>query len=104
MELNIGKYPWRCACDLLAFFAEQQTNCRYSCVEWEMGMEIDNYVKRDEVEMLVRELMDGEKGQKMRNKALDWKNKAAEAAGPNGSSYQNLDKLFKEFLLSKSSQ
>ncbi|KAL3538672.1 hypothetical protein ACH5RR_002038 [Cinchona calisaya] len=81
------------------FFAEQQTNCRYSCVEWEIGMEIDNDVKRDEVEVLVRELMDGEKGQKMRNKALDWKKKAEEAVEPNGSSYDNLNKLFKERLL-----
>ncbi|XP_074336499.1 7-deoxyloganetin glucosyltransferase-like [Apium graveolens] len=38
---------------LLAFFAEQ-TNCRYCCVEWGIGMEIDNNVKREEVELLVR--------------------------------------------------
>lgn len=83
------------------FFAEQQTNCRYSCVEWEMGMEIDNDVKRDEVELLVRELMDGEKGEKMRNKALEWKNKAEAAAGPNGQCFQNLDELINDFLLPK---
>ena len=35
------------------FFADQQTNCRYTCNEWEVGMEIDNNVKRDEVEKLV---------------------------------------------------
>ncbi|CAK9309185.1 unnamed protein product [Citrullus colocynthis] len=44
------------------FFAERQTNCRYCCTEWEIGMEIDSNVKRNEVEKLVRELMDGEKG------------------------------------------
>ncbi|KAL3538671.1 hypothetical protein ACH5RR_002037 [Cinchona calisaya] len=86
------------------FFAEQPTNCRYSCVEWEIGMEINNDVKRDEVEVLVRELMDGEKGQKMRNKALYCKKKAEEAVGPNGSSYKNLEKLFEEVLLPVSSQ
>ncbi|KAI6687795.1 hypothetical protein NL676_024623 [Syzygium grande] len=32
------------------FFAEQQTNCRYSLEEWGIGMEIDGDVKRDEVE------------------------------------------------------
>ncbi|KAM3694560.1 hypothetical protein ACJW31_07G067100 [Castanea mollissima] len=35
------------------FFAEQQTNCRYCCTEWGIGMEIDNNVHRDDVEMLV---------------------------------------------------
>ncbi|KAK4424322.1 7-deoxyloganetin glucosyltransferase [Sesamum alatum] len=81
------------------FFAEQQTNCRFSCVEWEMGMEIDNNVKRDEVETLVRELMDGEKGKKMKEKALEWKRKAEEATSPGGSSYLNLEKLINEVLL-----
>lgn len=81
------------------FFAEQQTNCRFSCVEWGIGMEIDNNVKRDEVELLVRELMDGDKGKKMKEKALEWKEKAEAAALPAGSSYSNLDKLIKEVLL-----
>nr|WMB80854.1 BX8 [Lamium galeobdolon] len=80
------------------FFAEQQTNCRFSCVEWEMGMEIDNDVKRDEVELLVRELMDGEKGKKMKEKAMQWKNKAEAATVPGGSSYLNLEELIKELL------
>ncbi|GAV63597.1 LOW QUALITY PROTEIN: UDPGT domain-containing protein, partial [Cephalotus follicularis] len=34
------------------FFAEQQTNCRYCCTEWGIGMEINNDVRRDEVERL----------------------------------------------------
>ncbi|KAL6531690.1 hypothetical protein OROMI_028053 [Orobanche minor] len=95
LESIIGGVPVVC----WPFFAEQQTNCRFSCVEWEIGMEIDNYVKRDEVEVLVREMMDGEKGGKMKEKALDWKRKAEEAAKPGGSSYLNLDKLIKEVLL-----
>ncbi|CAI9765375.1 unnamed protein product [Fraxinus pennsylvanica] len=77
------------------FFAEQQTNCRYSCVEWDMGMEIDNNVKRDEVEKLVKELMDGEKGKKMKEKAMEWKRKAEEATVPGGSSYMNFENLVK---------
>ncbi|CAI9104057.1 OLC1v1002665C1 [Oldenlandia corymbosa var. corymbosa] len=81
------------------FFGEQQTNCRYSCVEWGIGMEIDNDVKRNEVEAQVRELMEGEKGQKMRKKAQEWKIKVeASITGPHGSSYNNLEKLFKEIL------
>ncbi|XP_023874816.1 7-deoxyloganetin glucosyltransferase [Quercus suber] len=81
------------------FFAEQQTNCRYCCTDWGIGMEIDNNVKRDEVENLVRELMDGEKGKEMKKKAMEWKTKAEDAVKPGGSSYQNLDKLIAEVLL-----
>ncbi|OVA18815.1 UDP-glucuronosyl/UDP-glucosyltransferase [Macleaya cordata] len=82
------------------FFAEQQTNCRYSCVHWGIGMEIDNNVKRDEVEKLVRELMEGEKGKEMKNRAMEWKKRAHEAAAPGGSSYVNMDKIVNEVLLS----
>lgn len=73
------------------FFAEQQTSCWFSCVEWEIGMEIDNNVKRDEVELLVRKLMDGKKGKKM-------KGKTEAATTPGGSSYLNLEKLIQELL------
>ncbi|KAK9286785.1 hypothetical protein L1049_015190 [Liquidambar formosana] len=83
------------------FFAEQQTNCRYSCTDWGIGMEIDNDVKRDEVEKLVRELMEGEGGKGMKKKAMEWKIKAEEATRPGGSSYRNLNKLLDEVLLSK---
>ncbi|KAH7834144.1 hypothetical protein Vadar_013113 [Vaccinium darrowii] len=83
------------------FFAEQPTNCWYSCGEWGIGMEIDTNVRREEVERQVRELMEGEKGKEMKRKAVEWKEKAEEAASPGGSSYLNLDKLVTEVLLSK---
>jgi hypothetical protein len=81
------------------FFAEQQTNCRFSCNEWGIGMEIEGGVKR-EVESLVRELMVGEKGKELKKKALNWKKLAEEAGNePTGSSYVNLDKMINEVLL-----
>jgi hypothetical protein len=81
------------------FFADQQINCRYSCTEWGIGMEIDNDVKRDDVEKLVRELMEGDKGKEMKRKAMEWKTKAEEAVKPGGSSYHNLDKLIADVLM-----
>lgn len=64
-------------------------------------MELDNYVKRDDVETLVRELLTGEKGKEMKKNALEWKKLAEEAAQkPAGSSYANIDKLIIEILLS----
>ncbi|PIA45535.1 hypothetical protein AQUCO_01600018v1 [Aquilegia coerulea] len=83
------------------FFGDQITNCRYSCVHWGIGMELDKNVKRDEVEVTVRELMEGEKGKGMMRKAIEWKKSAEEATIPGGSSYVNLDKLIKDVLLLK---
>ncbi|CAI8594273.1 unnamed protein product [Vicia faba] len=83
------------------FFADQPTNSRFICNEWEIGTEIDTNGKRDEVENLVNELMVGEKGKKMRQKAMELKKKAEENTSPGGCSYMNLDKVIKEVLLKK---
>ncbi|KAL5992468.1 hypothetical protein ACLOJK_013387 [Asimina triloba] len=80
------------------FFAEQQTNCRFTCTEWGVGMEIDGDVKRDAVEGLVRELMEGEKGREMEKKALEWKESAEKATKPGGSSCSNWENLVHEIL------
>ncbi|XP_038717322.1 7-deoxyloganetin glucosyltransferase-like [Tripterygium wilfordii] len=82
------------------FFAEQQTNCWFCCAKWGVGMEIDNDVKREEIERLVRELMDGEKGKEMKKKAMEWKRLGEEAiAGASGSSIMKLEKLINELVL-----
>ncbi|KAI3982126.1 hypothetical protein MKX01_019032 [Papaver californicum] len=80
------------------FVSEQQTNCRYACKHWGIGTEIDNSVKSDEVEELVRELMEGEKGKEMKGKDMVWKRKGMEAVAPGGSSYVNLNKMIDEIL------
>ncbi|KAB5551596.1 hypothetical protein DKX38_008907 [Salix brachista] len=80
------------------FCGDQQTNCRYTCSEWGIGMEIDNNVKRDNVKKLVTELMEGEKSEKMKKKATEWRKLAEVASGASGSSSMNLDKLVKEVL------
>ncbi|WCJ31911.1 UDP-Glycosyltransferase superfamily protein [Euphorbia peplus] len=82
------------------FFADQQTNCRYACTEWGNGMEVNYDVKRDEIERLVKEMMEGKNGKKLREKALEWKTKAKEATDVGGSSYNNFDRLIKEGLRS----
>ncbi|KAA3453878.1 7-deoxyloganetin glucosyltransferase-like [Gossypium australe] len=76
------------------FFAEQQTNSWYSWTKWGIGMEMDNNVKRDKVESLVRELIKGEKGKDMKKKAIEWERKAkAATVNSDGSSYMNLNKI-----------
>ncbi|KAK4752174.1 hypothetical protein SAY87_020972 [Trapa incisa] len=91
------------------FGADQPTNCRYCCTEWGIGMEIVGEVKRDEVEMMVRDLMVGVgggesrgygSGPAMRERAAEWKRLALEATRPNGSSRMNFDRMVREVLLS----
>ncbi|KAJ4841443.1 hypothetical protein Tsubulata_048655 [Turnera subulata] len=80
------------------FIGDQPMNCRYSCKEWGIGMEIDGEVDRNNVDKLVRELMEGEEGNKLKNKVKEWKKLAEEATSPGGSSSINLDKLVNEVL------
>ncbi|GKD56046.1 linamarin synthase 2-like protein [Tanacetum coccineum] len=82
------------------FFSDQQTNCRDACVEWGIGMEINHDVKRNEVEVLVKEMLQGKKGKEMRRNAKEWKRKAKEAIEVGGSSYNNFQQFIKEALLS----
>ncbi|CAJ1971746.1 unnamed protein product [Sphenostylis stenocarpa] len=94
LESVCGGVPMLC----WPFFAEQQTNSRFCCTEWGIGLEIEE-VKRDKIESLVKELMDGEKGKKMKERALQWKELAKSAAsGPHGSSFRNLENLIREVL------
>ncbi|KAL4196148.1 hypothetical protein AMTRI_Chr04g244600 [Amborella trichopoda] len=83
------------------FFAEQQTNCRFACVEWGIGMEIGDDVKRQKVETQVKEMIEGLKGMKMRANAMKWKESSERAIGSGGSSSENLDRLVVEVLLKK---
>ncbi|CAL5189413.1 unnamed protein product [Lathyrus oleraceus] len=95
LESVCGGVPMIC----WPFFAEQQTNCRFCCHEWGIGLEIED-AKRDKIESLVKEMVEGGKGKEMKEKALEWKKLAQNAAsGPNGSSFMNLEKMFRDVLL-----
>ncbi|VVA92180.1 unnamed protein product [Arabis nemorensis] len=96
LESLSGGFPMVC----WPFFAEQQTNCKFTCDEWEVGMEIGGDVKREEVEEVVRELIDGEKGKKMREKAQEWRRLAEEATEHKlGSSVVNFETFVNKALL-----
>lgn len=83
------------------FFAEQQTNCWFCSKKLGIGIETNSNLEKDEVEKLVNELIVGEKGKKMREKAEELKKLAEEAiTEPSGSSYSNLEKLINNVLLS----
>ncbi|XP_038726086.1 UDP-glycosyltransferase 85A4-like, partial [Tripterygium wilfordii] len=97
LESLSAEVPMLCS----PIFGDQLTNCRFACVGWGIGMEISSDAKRDEVEKLVRELMEGEKGKQLKRNVIEWKKMAEEATGPIGSSFVNFDKVVKEVLVSK---
>ncbi|KAG6507854.1 7-deoxyloganetin glucosyltransferase-like [Zingiber officinale] len=74
-------------------FADQYTNCRYACKHWGFGMEIEEEVRRGQVREVVREALEGEKGEEMRKKAMEWKEKARRAATEDGTSFTDLARL-----------
>ncbi|XP_077218787.1 7-deoxyloganetin glucosyltransferase-like [Tasmannia lanceolata] len=79
-------------------FGDQPINCRYTCNEWGIGVEISNEVRREEIERVVRGVMESEKGKEMRLKAMKWKESAENATKQGGSSYTNLNSLIHEVL------
>jgi hypothetical protein len=89
------------------FFAEQQTNCRYACVEWAVGMEVGDDVRREVVQARIMEVMGGEgAGREMRRKADEWEKMCVRAttAHPGGSSVANLENLINDVLLTNTSK
>ncbi|KAL7175964.1 hypothetical protein ACSBR2_029521 [Camellia fascicularis] len=80
-------------------FGDQQINCWYSCTQWGTGIEINNDVKRDEVERVVRELMVGDKGKEMKKRTMEWRKMAKEAiVSSSASSFSNLEKMIKQLV------
>ncbi|XP_040377078.1 (R)-mandelonitrile beta-glucosyltransferase-like [Oryza brachyantha] len=78
--------------------ADQQTNCRYACTEWRVGVEVGDGIERGEVARMVREVLgqEGERGKEMRQRAMGWKERAAMAVVPGGTSWVNFERLVNE--------
>ncbi|KAF8021260.1 hypothetical protein BT93_G1630 [Corymbia citriodora subsp. variegata] len=80
------------------FFADQRSNCTYACSKWEIGLELSSVVKREEVERLAKELMEGDKGKQMKERITEWNILAQEATDSNGSSSIEFDNLLNDLL------
>ncbi|KAE8645812.1 hypothetical protein Csa_017346 [Cucumis sativus] len=83
------------------FFIERQSNFCYCSTEQVIAIEIDNDEKRNEIEELVRELMDGENGKEMEKNVMLLKSKEEEACKFDGFVCQQLNKLMAEISVKK---
>ncbi|CAL1400165.1 unnamed protein product [Linum trigynum] len=84
------------------FFAEQQTNCRYACSEWGIGLELSADVKRKEVADVIEEMMSGETGKVMKIKAMKWQKQAKECVGVEGLSFSNFGRFVQDYYYMQS--
>lgn len=55
-------------------------------------------VRREIVELCIREVMEGEKGKEMKENAKKWKNLAREAIDEGGSSDRNIDEFVAQLI------
>nr|GLL19066.1 7-deoxyloganetin glucosyltransferase-like isoform X2 [Ipomoea trifida] len=92
LSAGVAMICWSC-------FAEQRLNRLCCCSQWGFGLEIELDVNRENVESVVRELMEGKKGREVKQKAMFWKERGDAAICVGGSSFSNLDKLIGEVLL-----
>lgn len=82
------------------FFAEQQTNRRFVDHVWKIGFEMNEVVSRENVERLVRKLMnpDDEEVKMMSRNILELRENAIAASQVGGSSYKNMEKFLDQML------
>ncbi|XP_052165073.1 7-deoxyloganetin glucosyltransferase-like [Oryza glaberrima] len=71
-------------------FADQYINRKYACESWDVGLRLDEEVRREQVTAQVKQVMESEE---MRQDAARWKAKAEQAARLGGSSYKNLQSM-----------
>eukprot|EP01018_Ginkgo_biloba_P035981 Gb_19140 [translate_table: standard] len=81
-------------------FADQYQNCRFAKEIWKIGMDFDHeenmFVKKEEVEKVVRAVMQGSEGNELRKSAVELKVDSTKAVTEGGSSFRNIDKFVED--------
>lgn len=75
------------------FFGDQFWNAKYISKVWVIGMELESEIERENVERIVKELMVGEKGQEMKKRALELKERVELCYKEGGTSYKYINQL-----------
>ncbi|KAK2977642.1 hypothetical protein RJ640_012479 [Escallonia rubra] len=81
-------------------WTDQPTNAKYVVDIWEAGVRVKvdekGKIRREEIEMCIREVMEGERGNKLKRNAVRWKEVAQEAVDKGGSSDKHIDEFISE--------
>ncbi|KAH0689346.1 hypothetical protein KY289_016704 [Solanum tuberosum] len=74
-------------------FGDQMVNARYVSHVWKVGVQLENGLKRTNIENAIRTLMEEEEGKQIKERMLELKEKANSCLKPGGSSYESLRSL-----------
>jgi pathogen-inducible salicylic acid glucosyltransferase len=78
-------------------WTDQPTNAKFIADVWKVGIRIKLNEKgiatREEIELCIREVMEGERGKEMKKNSLRWKELAIEAVDEGGSSDKNIEEF-----------
>jgi pathogen-inducible salicylic acid glucosyltransferase len=78
-------------------WTDQPTNAKFIADVWKVGVRIKLNEKgiatREEIELCIREVMEGERGKEMKKNSLRWKELAIEAVDEGGSSDKNIEEF-----------
>ncbi|KAI3470810.1 hypothetical protein Pfo_027473 [Paulownia fortunei] len=74
-------------------FTDQLVNARYVSHVWKIGLQLENGLSREKIEMAIKRLMVQKEGGELRERALHLKEKANLCLQPGGSSYESLKSL-----------
>ncbi|KAG5616119.1 hypothetical protein H5410_015943 [Solanum commersonii] len=74
-------------------FGDQMVNARYVSHVWKVGVQLENGLKRMNIENAIRTLMEEEEGKQIKERMLELKEKANSCLKPGGSSYESLRSL-----------
>ena len=76
-------------------WTDQPTNAKFIVDVWKVGVRIKLNEKgiatKEEIELCIKEVIEGERGQKMKMNSLRWKELAKEAMDEGGSSNKNIE-------------
>ncbi|XP_049395179.1 UDP-glycosyltransferase 76B1-like isoform X2 [Solanum stenotomum] len=74
-------------------FGDQMVNARYVSHVWKVGVQLENDLKRMNIENAIRRLMEEEEGKQIKERMLELKEKENSCLKPGGSSYESLRSL-----------
>eukprot|EP01018_Ginkgo_biloba_P036017 Gb_08878 [translate_table: standard] len=81
-------------------FADQYHNCSFAKEIWKIGTDLGHeeeiLVKKEEVEKVVRAVMQGSEGNELRKSAVELKVYSTKAVTEGGSSFRNIDKFVED--------